>query len=283
LQMLEDPELNEEVENALASYGDRVVGTLGDYLADPDVAIAVKGSLPRVLSLIGSQNAVDALFRVPFEGDPTFSEQVLRALGRIKRDNPGVLITEHEVAGRMRWEVERYLRLLLHREALGKQADDPSRNLLARALGERATQALRRLFRVLALIYPRRETRLAYRGVASRNARLHAQAVEYLESVLSPRHRQLVLPIVEPGSWQDRLKVASRTLGSSSLTLEETLREIVEAPDAWLKACALYVIGMRGARSLLDLVSQSSGSPDATVREMVLWAEARLRGDQKEE
>jgi hypothetical protein len=283
LELLEDPELCEDAENALARYGDRVVGTLGDHLADPEVPVSIKKMMPRVLSLIGSQNAVNALLRVSFDEDPAFSEQVLRALGRIRRDHQEILIPEREVTDRMHGEIERYLELLQQQDTVGKETASTSRDLLLRVLAERSTQALRRLFRVLALMYPRKETRLAYRGVVAGNARLHAQAVEYLESVLSAEHRRIVVPIVEPASRQDRMRVESQRLGKPRLTLEGILRAVAQAPDAWLNGCAFHMIGTQRLMSLQDLVSQCSASSDALVREMAQWAAGRLKSAREEE
>ena len=48
---------------ALLAFGDRIAGTLQDYLADPEEPAAVRGALPEILSRMGTPRAAAALVR----------------------------------------------------------------------------------------------------------------------------------------------------------------------------------------------------------------------------
>src|SRR5262249_8039644 len=59
--------------DGLAAFGDRVAGTLGDYLSDATVPMQIRLEIPRVLSRIGTADAVQALFRYRSHDDVRLS------------------------------------------------------------------------------------------------------------------------------------------------------------------------------------------------------------------
>lgn len=280
LRLLERPEFREDAEHALVQYGDSVLGTLGDYLGDPAVAEGIRTAIPAILSRIGSQDATNALLRVLLDEDPAFSDRLLRALWRIKTVNPEVNIREGEIAKRISLEVGQYRSFHRCRRTLEQEPAGQARDLLVRILWERTGQSLRRLFWILALVYPRGETRLAYRGLISNNVRLRAQAIEYVESVLSPEHRRIVVPIVEEtrgggGSGGGLKGIAGKRPGAGS-SLAEVLNELAGVPDPWLIAGTLYAVGSLNVTSLKRLAISSARAEHPYVREMGRWASDSL-------
>jgi HEAT repeat protein len=277
-------------QEALADYGDAVVDTLGRNLVDTGCPIGVRVEIPQVLRRIGTQAAADALMRGLLDDNRTISYRVLKSLNRLRERRSDLVLTAGRIEAQIEWSASRHVRFLLHRTTVATAPRGPARDLLRRVIRERSQQAFQRLFRGLALIYPPRETFLAYRGVTSKNARLHAQAVEYLETILSPEHRQIVLPLIDyPGSSTEnmrtrhlsyaRLRKSSLLLGVPVLTLHETLTDMVEHGDPWLQSCALYTIGSLELGELVDLVRAMRESDEAAVREMGDWACARLGGN----
>ncbi len=275
IRLLELTEFREDAESSLVRYGDSVVGTLGDYLADPTAADEIRKAIPQVLCGIGSQGAADALVRVSLEEDPGFADRLLRALSRLKANNPDISVSEEEVGKRIGLEVDQYLRFRKVRWIVESAPAGEARELLVRVLWERTGQSLRRLFRVLALIYPRRETRLAYRGLMSQNARLRAQSVEYIEATISPEHKRMVMPIVERTGGREREKpeaVHSREMAS----LEEAIEELAGIPDPWLLAAALYLVGSLKLSPLRHIAEGSARAEHPYLREMGRWAADEL-------
>jgi hypothetical protein len=128
------------------------------------------------------------------------------------------------------------------------------------------------VFRRLALIYPPREIHAAYRGVLSENPRQHGNALEYLENALAPEHRLLILPLVDDSGDEGRLRFAEQRFGLRPAGLEHTLRDLLTGSDAWLKACALYVVGARREAAFLPLVQGELAAREPHVRETARWA-----------
>lgn len=260
----------EEAIHSLARYGDLVVGTLGDYLSDPAVPSERKRAIARVLSEIGTEEAVSALLRVPLEKDGSLPDGAIRALHRIRKRNRRLAIPAGVISPFIEIECGRYLRLVTQKEIVVKKSDRRAGRLMARLLTERSGDSLRRLFRILGLIYPVRETRLAYRGITSGNRRLRAQSIEYVESVLTAAHRKRVVPVVEASCDQ----TAPRSRGS----LREILGEIALSDDTWAAACSLFVIGEERVSGLDKVVRDAARSSDPVVGEMGRWAARQAGG-----
>jgi AAA family ATP:ADP antiporter len=273
IALLKTREFGEAAEYALVTYGNHVVGTLGDYLADPNVPFAIRASILKVLSRIGTQASANAILNVFLDENAGYADRLLRALGRIRANNPGVVIHQAEISKRVSIEVTQYLTFHRCRRIVEDVEGERARDLLVRVLWERTGQSLRRLFRTLALIYPRKETRLAYRGLMSKNVRLRAQAVEYIETVLSSEHRRMVIPIVEEAGTGE-----SKGTGSEQ-PIEAALQELAGIPDPWLVAAVLYAAGALKVVSLAPLARTSIRASHPYVREMGRWAAGAMVGE----
>lgn len=144
--------------------------------------------------------------------------------------------------------------------------------MLCVTLNERMDQALNRIFRRLALLYPSQNLMAAYEGVVSTNPRMRGNAIEYLENQLAPEHRSLVLPLVDDTGDEGRLRLARQRYGLRFLGFDEALEEILESDDLWLRTCALFVVGTRKEKRLLPLVESNLTALNALVRETASWA-----------
>jgi AAA family ATP:ADP antiporter len=260
---------------ALVALGNRVIGTLGDYLGDTSVVIEIRHAIPRVLAEVPMQESVDALFRCRDFSDSRLAYRILKASNRIRSSEaqvhfPRDLITE---------DIERDVRLhwfaRLHRRAVAA-AGTNAEGLLAVALEERSEQALNRLFRRLALIYSPQNIAAAYQGVGSLEPRRLGNAIEYLENQLSREHRSLILPLLDERGDAERMRLAEARFGIRTGGYEHTLQQLIEGDDPWLRACALFVVGARKERSLLSLVESNLSTLNALVRETASWARLAL-------
>ena len=263
---------------ALAAFGDRVVGTLGDYLSDPAVPIQSRREIPRALGQIGTAEAVAALFRCRDRDDVRLAYRILKAENRIREHDARIRFPARLVDEDLDFDVQSYLFAFVHYRFCPIGGPRSAERLLCVALNERMDQALSRVFRRLALLYPPQEIFAAYRGVLSENPRGRGNSLEYLENALSPEHARRVLPLVDDSGDEKRLRFAQARYGLRYRGPSESLAEILQGKDAWLRTCALYVVGARRDRALQPLVEQSLGARDAGVRETAAWAFAALAG-----
>ena len=59
--------------------------------------------------------------------------------------------------------------------------------------------------------------------------------------------------------------------------LAAALGGLLETPDPWIRACALFSVGEMGVSELAAQADDASNDDDPVVREAALWASDRLR------
>jgi hypothetical protein len=257
--------------------GERVVGTLGDWLSDGSVPVEVRHAIPRVLGEIHTQESVGALFRYRERGDLRLSYRILKAANHIRSSGAAVKFPRALVREDIAYDAGEYMFSFVHYRScpIGRDARSAER-LLCIALNERMEQSLNRVFRRLALLYPPLEIFAAYQGIVSENMRLRGDALEYLENALASAHSELVLPLVDDSGDEARMAVAANRWNVRYTTYETSLEEIASHDDAWLRACALYAMGTSRDRSFLPLVRSYRETLDRVVQETAVWAEAAI-------
>jgi hypothetical protein len=260
----------------LAAYGNRVVGTIGDYLADGDVPLGIRRELPLVLAEIGTQEAANELLRAPFPVDPALLLRLLKAQNKIRARSPKVHFPRAAVAEMLQRDVELFLRLHVHVEVWKPEGSSRARDLLLSSLEERCESTYARIFRRLGLLYPAEEIFLGYRALAGgQSRRTRAQALEYLDTTLMPEDRRLLVPLLEEP--ERRIVLATTLYGIRPFTRETSLEALVRGSDTWLQACALYAIGAERWGDLADLVRAAvDAATTPLVAETAGWSLRRL-------
>jgi hypothetical protein len=253
VDLLAAPATRQAARSALAAFGGRVVGTVGDYLADESVPLAVRRELPLVLAAIGTQEAVNELLRVPHPADPVLLLRLLKAQNKIRARHPEVAFPRAAVQEGLQREIELFLRLHLHLEVWRRvEPRSRARDLVLASLEERQDSTFTRIFRRLGLLYPAQEIFLGYRAFAGESRRTRAQALEYLDTVLLPEDRRLLVPVLE--NPERRTLLAGMLYGLAPYDRRRSLAALLGGTDSWLQACALYYVG---AMRLAELRQQA--------------------------
>jgi AAA family ATP:ADP antiporter len=272
---LQDRGTREVARTALGSYGNRVVGTLGDWLEDQTVSIVVRRELPLVLAAVGTQESANELMRAGSPDDPLLLLRLLKAQNKIRVRNPEVQFPRERVREALQREVESYLQYSMHLDVWRAQPGSRSQELLRQALDDRLDATMRRMFRRLGLIYPAQEVFVGYRAFAGGSRRTRAQALEFLEALLLPEDRRLLVPLLDE-PHDRRAWVAETLYGQRPFSRDSSLEALVRGTDPWLQACALFVIGAERLAGLKDLVQQGLQLSHPLVRETAGWSLERL-------
>lgn len=274
LSHLAQPATREAARAALAAFGNRVVGTLGDYLADDTVAFGIRRELPLVLAAIGTQEAANELLRAPHPPDAGLLLRLLKAQNKIRSRDPNVVFPRGAVRESLQREVETFLQLHVHLHRWRAEPPSRGRNLLVDSLEERLDATFARIFRRLGLVYPSQEIFVGYRAVAGSSRRTRAQALEYLEAVLLPEDRRLLVPLLEDP--ERRLVLAESLYGLRPFTRDSSLEALIRGADSWLQACALYAVGVERLTALAELARAALRAGVPLVRETAAWSLQRL-------
>ncbi len=275
MDRLGDPELNDDAAAALAEFGDRVVGTLRDYLADMLVPIEARREIPGVLVRIGTGPCARILTDNLLEGDNVLRFRIIAALNKLRRDRPDTPVDAQMIETVLAAEIMGHYRSYQILGTLG--ANMESEEPVARALRESMSQEIERIFRLLGLLFPQHDLHSAYYGLQSTDPTIHGNAIEFIDNILKPQLRQILVPILDSDiSIEERIQLANRLVGAKVEDREQAVAALVYSSDPWLKSCGAYAIGSLGLKALEPALEDCLNHEDPLLRETARQAKLRL-------
>src|SRR4029079_13882743 len=179
----------------LAQYGNAIVPELARRLQDPATPLESRRELPQVLVRVGTPVAEEVLIEGLLQADVTLRHRVIASLNKLHDLHPEVRLDEQlielvlaaEIAGHYRsYQVLGPLRQQL-------KEDDP----VLQGLSQSMEQELERIFRLMGLRFPGPGLHDAYVGLRSSSGIVRANALEFLDNVLKPELRRLLVPLLD--------------------------------------------------------------------------------------
>ena len=278
VERMGEPALNESAVAALAKFGDRIVGTLRDYLLDQDIRAEVRREIPKVLQEIGTAAAHAVLVETVLDRDVVLRYHTIAAINRLGQAHPDRSTDRKLIETVLAAEIMGHYRSYQVLATLEGSMDDPS-NPIEHGLRESMEKETERIFRLLKILYPQYDLHSAYVGMQSTDPVVHDNAVEFMDSVLPPEVRSLIIPLFDRNvRVRDRIITANRLLGSTLGDREEAIEVMAVSEDPWLRACAAYAIGeMRLTRFAGKLDDWSRDDADPLLRATAVDAREKLR------
>ena len=272
------PALNDVTVKALAKFGDRIVGTLRDYMTDPQIPTDVRREIPTVLQEIGTPAAHAVLVESVFDRDVVLRYHTIAAINRLGQAHPERSTDRKLIESVLAAEIMGHYRSYQVLATLEGSMDDPS-NPIEHGLRESMEKETERIFRLLKILYPQYDLHSAYVGMQSSDPVVHDNAVEFMDSVLPPEVRLLIIPLFDRNvPVRDRINNANRLLGSTVGDREEAIEVMAMSEDPWLRACAAYAIGeMRLTRFAEKLDDWARDEADPLLRATAVDAREKLR------
>lgn len=198
LGMLADPRLRSDVRRVWIACGERGLERLTAALDDPRTPLAVRRHIPRTISRFGTRAAAEALVgRLLREPDGTTEFKILRALGRMRSDDPTLPVdaaTIREYARRALGDAARYATLSDQLVPNNSQSGE----LLRELLDEKRYFSVEHVFRALDILEPTAGLRSAHDAIASRDDDRRSAALEILEHVVRSEFRNPLIAVIEP-------------------------------------------------------------------------------------
>ncbi len=273
IEHLADPAVGGEAANALAVFGDLVVGTIRDHLLDPEIAPEIRNELPDVLLKIGTEAAAQVLVENLMQGDPILRFRIISALNKLRRQAPSITIEQEAVESILAAELLGHYRShqILHR--LSAMGDDAAIQTLQKTMGHERE----RIFRLLSLLYPQHDVHSAYVGLQSKDHVVHDNALEFLDNVLQPQLRKILVPLLDSEySLEERARLADRLLGAGVPDQESAVVLLITSDDPWLQTCGAHAIGALGLSALATHLEGWLSSNDPALRDAARHAKERL-------
>ena len=168
-------------------------------------------------------------------------------------------------------EARRYYRRFLIFFALFGVDNDPSMNngsLLRQALLENMEREKERVLRLLSLIYRPEDIGRASAGLHSDIPAKQAQAIEFLDNLLTGDVKRHVFPLFDDARAPERFERLLALLGLGNFDAEMALLELLKQDDVWLKAATLWEIGLRGLREFREELQQYLNPPSLSSKRL---------------
>jgi hypothetical protein len=272
---LENDALSDVASEALAKFGDQMVGLVGAMLGDASCHLSVRRAIPPILASIATPAAARVLLDNLLERNTALRFEIVSALNKIHRLHPEIALDAQLLETVLAAEIMGHYRSYQILESLRNpgNGDEP----VMRALGESIQQELERIFRLLTLLYPHLDFHSAYFGLQSSNMTVYDNALEFLENVLKSHLRGMLVPLLDGKvSPKERAEIAERYVRAKVENREQAVAELVASDDPWLKSCGAYAIGSFGLRSLEVELNRCLEHPDPLLRETARVAKVRL-------
>ena len=275
LEHLSVADCRESATESLAGFGNRILGTLRDYMADEEIPIEIRRQIPTVMVALGTEEAQALLVENLFQGDSALRFRIISALNKSRRSHPEIRLDTQMVETVLAAEILGHYRSYQALGALvGKlEREDPS----MKALEESIDQEVERIFRLLGILFPKHDLHAAHIGLRASDSAVHDNVLEFLDITLRPELRELLVPLIDSGvRLEERVRRADALLGTRVETSEEAVSMLIHSGDPWLRSCAAYAIGTLGLRSMEAELEAWGNDPDPLLVETVKQAREKL-------
>jgi AAA family ATP:ADP antiporter len=200
LGFLEDARLRADVRRVFVAVGRAGLDQLVAALDDPQTSQNLRRHLPRTISRFGSEAAAAALVtHLARESDGSSEFKILRALGRMRAEQPGLAIERAPVRDYVRRAIADAARYATFRDQLVAlhEGESPTGQLIGELLAEKRRIAVERAFRGLGILHPRAGFRSVHDALMHGDELRRAAAREIVESVVSSDLRSALLAVVD--------------------------------------------------------------------------------------
>jgi len=273
------PKTKSWARQALIEYGEVAVETLREALLDSNTSRDIRLSIPRTLSKIESPDAMGALLNGLNQEDGSLRYKIILGLEEMARHLRNLPIDRHVIEMAIVSEARRYYRRFLTFFGLFGDGNDRSMNdgwLLHQALLENMEREKERVLRLLSLIYPPEDIGNATAALHSGSRAKQAQAIEFLDNLLTGDVKRHVFPLFDDAPAAERFQKFLAILGLRSFDRETALQELLKQDDVWVKAATFWEIGLRGLREFRGELQQYLNSKDPVLKETAALVMSRI-------
>ena len=133
-------------------------------------------------------------------------------------------------------------------------------------LERRLDAGLERIFKLLGLKYKQNDIEIAYAGLVSDKQEARANAIEFLDNLLSGELKKKLLPIIESSAIDVTSEEVIHQFKQKIPTEIECFKMLLDANDQKLKLAVFYLIGKQKDKKYIPLIQKYSTSEDYKVK-----------------
>jgi hypothetical protein len=240
IQLLDEPLCRSDARRVFAAAGaSSMLPRLITALDDPRTPIGVRRHLPRTISRYRSPIAMTALVeRLVREPDGTTEFKILRALGRMRYDQPTLPVDPEPIRAytlRATEDAQRYT-TLGDRLRAERSVSSATKDLLADLMSEKRRHAIERAFRALGILHPRADMHSVHDAITSIDDERVGAAFEILDGLVES---DLRMPLVAVLAARDTPAPAH------AMSYEQLLSALLVDPSDSLRCVAAHHVAER--------------------------------------
>jgi len=269
LEKLKDRDARPAARQSLAAYGVSSLKKLAPLVGDEEVDLAIRSSIPRIVSAIPSQEAVDLLLDGIERADPQLDFAFIKGLSKLRGQRPELNFDRPRIEGLLQEVLRSYFDIIQVLNVYTDSSESAALKLLHKALSEKQEQNVERIFRLLGLLYDPQDMHHAYLGYVSGDSTTRGSALELLDNVLERVLKELVLPLLDAVAAERVLDAGRHHFGIHINDRQQALQYLLESSDPWLRACAVFSVGIDIEGTQASLLQEAQDDPHPVVRETV--------------
>ncbi|MEQ8473604.1 MAG: hypothetical protein RIC35_20570 [Marinoscillum sp.] len=260
-------------QQALLHFGTGIIPELLALAEQESTKVEIIHQIPAVLEKIDSPHSVKALLQLLGMPDVNLRLEVLRSLNTVQRDFAHLKIRKELVLDHLIDETNLYKTILgvFYKQNQMLPKESPQKVVAARTgliqlLERRLDGTLERIFRLIGLRYPPDDVISAYQGIKSVNESIRSNSVEYLDNLLEPSLKKVLVPIAENAVLDYISKETINTLKVTVPDERQCFTLLLQGRDARLKIAVFELLAALEVAEYVDLVHPFTKSPNDRVR-----------------
>ncbi len=203
------PSVREVAGQALRAYGESIVGTLKDYLSDPQEDIRIRRAIPDLLAKTGSQRAADLLTMELAKETTELEAELVEALHRLTADRPGIRVSTKIVHTKIVSLIKKCYLLVLQ---IHDVRADRKKEMLTKDLENSLSRTMKQIFELLGLVYPQEDIVRAYQNILVGTKKALDYSVELLDNILKRELKELLIPLIEDTTLEEKARISRKMI-----------------------------------------------------------------------
>ncbi|MBN2410809.1 hypothetical protein JXQ31_03890 [candidate division KSB1 bacterium] len=269
-------------QTALVNFGPNIITLLSGHLKDNSIDRDARLRIPKVMEQIEIQSTVDALTQNLDISDRAIRSQIIDALYQLRLNAPHLRFGDPDIMHFIFEESNDFMNTLVflyhqnqlnnkitasaQTNALNEKLKD-ARTRLISILEKRLDRKLKRIFHMLGLKYPPDDIENVYAGIKSNDNELRLNAIDFLDNLLEPDLKKVILPIAESALLDEVVTKSLQRFVDKYQDEKEYFDSLMNSEDSDLKLYSLELIELLNDTKYLPIIAKCTYDHDFKVRE----------------
>lgn len=211
ISQLSNPYLEGVAHKVLVNYGNKILGTLKDYMGDSEEDIKLRKAIPGILARSGLQRAADLLAAELQKEQKDIEPEIIAALYKMRSKNLLLQFPERIILPAI---IEKIKECHLIISEIHTLLSDKKKKFMAKNLENNLSRTLKYIFDLLSLVYPRDDIIKAYQNICAGTKKSIDYSIELLDNLVKKDIMEGLIPLIEDIPLEDKVRKSKKLLRS---------------------------------------------------------------------